>query len=1513
MDCHQIYRLTVVAVLLWCSAAPAAAQSGTFPQDPDGFLQAFTDRLRDTKREDLTQAAQALQKLYTEGTLDAVMVADMIEPASLMVDRRMGPDTYLLPFALAAAGIATNGHGGDRFSQWAQINLHLLGANTSPNNKPLRTWLEFSNSFFNTGVLSQSRSRSWEIQAEAYEFRPLPGSVEVFFPLAQLSGVVPGDTLVILRTRGSYFPGEELWRGTQGRIDFQRAGLSPSNVFVDFREYKINLGTSEVVIDTVLLTYTPLLPKPLEGRFVDKMVVNNTPEKTDYPQFRSFGSDPLAVELYPNVKYTGTFSLKGYRFQGFGSSEERATLEFYNYTGQLAVRARTSTSFVDDKDRIYSEEAKVTVYFGQDSIFHPNVKLRFDQLTSELTLTRENKGATSSPFYSSYHKVETRPDQIRWNINDSLMIMGPVMGLGKKEVDFSSINLFDEGLFMLIQGVVSYHPLVIMKRLVERSGGRREFQTLELAQEFNRSLTVEGVQAILYQLMLEGFIYYDKDQEKVFVQDKTINYVLSKGKKIDYDVIKIKSNATESGINSRMNIQTGRMDLQGVFEVNLSDSQFVRIFPKGKVLKLNQNRDMDFSGTVFGGSSDFYGDDFLFSYDSFAVVMSAIDSMVMFVPTGEMDRNGRPITAALNTTISGLSGTLYIDYPQNKSGAQNFEEYPYFKSNQPAMAHYDKPGVHGGAYDQERFFFEVDEFSVDSLDNIEPSRLGFSGTLKSDGIFPELRETLTVMPDRSLGFKTETPSTGLSLYEGKARYFDQVSLSNDGLIGSGRIEYLTTVLESDRFVFYPDSTKGMVNTLTINRQDKGVPFPQVANSGVALNWRPDGDSMTLAMRESSFQFFDGLTNLSGKVIVTPKGLLGSGVMDWDEARATSKDFRFGAMSMEADSTGFIIKSPEAERAALKLPNAYAKVDFEKRTGIFRANDEEAYTELPFNRYQTTVNDFAWDMNAGKISFNTSGRDFSQFRSQDPKQKGLGFQAKAGTYDMADHVLQLSGVPYIAVGDAHITPGQGEVVVEQDAVIRPIHNARIVFDSLYAYHVIEPATVKIQGRNAMHAEGDYRYLNRLDQEQIIRFGDIGVERRITETGDTLYETVARGIIPDSIPFYLDPKVLFKGPVKLTSTSEKVEFNGFARLNIVDTTYRAGWFAMNEAIESDNFLINIDGVLDENKDTAVVGIYRLFGSTDFYPSILAGTRRAKDKPVMRVKGFVQYREDEQMFIFGDPDKADGFSNRGSLLRFNDLNGTVEADGALNLMTDFGLCKVGAAAVTRKVKEDSVWRFRSTLGIKLLLTPELLAQFAQLFYDYNLDAEFLDYYGESSVFLRTLPQLVNAKEEERVMLGIETMAEFSRSKDYPFDMTFTDLNLVWNAESESWRGLNKPSEDGADPANQGGIAHIGDQTINQQALIAVEFAPRAAGDYFHVYVETELDDWFYFYYAKNVMKVISSIPEFNDAVNLTDPKKGTFKHPDGQQYSVMTIATVSERNRFLSKIGFFGDSEGEDEEEE
>ena len=67
------------------------------------------------------------------------------------------------------------------------------------------------------------------------------------------------------------------------------------------------------------------------------------------------------------------------------------------------------------------------------------------------------------------------------------------------------------------------------------------------------------------------------------------------------------------------------LKLRGVNSVNVSDSQEVIIYPRGKELTLKKNRDFDFSGVVQAGRFDIMGSNFGFKYDDFMIDMPNVD------------------------------------------------------------------------------------------------------------------------------------------------------------------------------------------------------------------------------------------------------------------------------------------------------------------------------------------------------------------------------------------------------------------------------------------------------------------------------------------------------------------------------------------------------------------------------------------------------------------------------------------------------------------------------------------------------------------------------------------------------------------------------------------------------------------------------------------------------------------------------------------------------------------------
>jgi hypothetical protein len=110
-------------------------------------------------------------------------------------------------------------------------------------------------------------------------------------------------------------------------------------------------------------------------------------------------------------------------------------------------------------------------------------------------------------------------------------------------------------------------------------------------------------------------------------------------------------------------------------------------------------------------------------------------------------------------------GVLFINKPENKSNRVRMSQYPILDVQAPSYVYFDKPSILGGAYDQ-RIYFYVPPFKVDSIAGANLAAIAFNGNFHSDNIFPEFQERLEVRQDKSMGFEHAVPPEGYQLYKG---------------------------------------------------------------------------------------------------------------------------------------------------------------------------------------------------------------------------------------------------------------------------------------------------------------------------------------------------------------------------------------------------------------------------------------------------------------------------------------------------------------------------------------------------------------------------------------------------------------------------------------------------------------------------------------------------------------------------------------------------------------------------
>ena len=182
------------------------------------------------------------------------------------------------------------------------------------------------------------------------------------------------------------------------------------------------------------------------------------------------------------------------------------------------------------------------IYSGKDSIYHPSINIKFDIPKQEMQLYRGQRGSDRNPFFSSQQNVNINVDKLLWRMaSDSLLLGTSAVSFSNASiVEFESLHYFDEGDLRRIQNISTTNPLTAIRAYANQEG-LRYLSADGLAKKMNPRFDATSIQSLLYDLVSQGFINYDADEGKIFVKDKVYHYTDAAAKKVDFDILKIKS------------------------------------------------------------------------------------------------------------------------------------------------------------------------------------------------------------------------------------------------------------------------------------------------------------------------------------------------------------------------------------------------------------------------------------------------------------------------------------------------------------------------------------------------------------------------------------------------------------------------------------------------------------------------------------------------------------------------------------------------------------------------------------------------------------------------------------------------------------------------------------------------------------------------------------------------------------------------------------------------------------
>ena len=1482
-------KLFIAVISLLSFAFLNAQQVSSFSTEHDKYMKELEQYLTSGKLEANVKTMEQFSKMVKEGKISSGWLDKVIATSNLMAGRLMSPYPYFHNYLNAVINASKSAKTDEQFDDWSTIVDQIIPDQKKGENNEFLKFIDFSNSFFQEGALNSTAAKTWKVLSTDYKLNYENNKPSVTFPTTTLIGFNRTDTISIKQTAGQYFPLETKWIGKSGRVDWARAGMDANKVFCTFKDYTVNTSNFNYIVDTVIFTNGDYFKQPLRGRLQDKMVSSTDSNSISYPRFESYDIGMNIKDIAPNVSYVGGFSLHGSKVLGYGTAEERAQLTFYARDGKTKLlTARSQSLSIRKGEELGADKAEIAIYFGTDSIYHPQLNLVYKIPKREMRLLRGETGIGQAKFTDSYHNDEFQTDAIFWNLDSSVLNLKILSGVGKKPGVYESTNYFNKELLRKTQGLASYEPLSVLKRLYEKNASR-DINATDFARALDPNMKEGEVKSLLYDLLASGFILYNEDLGVITIKDKAINYVLAKARKIDYDIITIKS-APQSG-NDYIDLKSSNINLKGVFEVPISDTAYVYFRPKKNAISLQKDRNMQFDGVMYAGRMDMMGEKFRFLYAPFTVELTQVDTMRINIPdSNKVDKYGQPVLKPMKSKVEGIKGLLEVDAPINKSGRTRLPQFPKLYSREKSYIYYDDSAIAKGAYGRKNFFFELEPFRLDSLNNFSPDIISWQGRLVSGGIFPDIKDSVHLQRDESLGFKSETPPGGYDLYKGKGKYYGKYELNYSGLQGDGRITHSTADFTSHDVRLYPDSMRGTTDTFRLAKTFEGVKTPSVTGTQDMIFWKPVSDSMHISMKDKDRPFAmydDTLTTFKGSLLLTGVGLRGNGTLDWDQATLTSKDISLKTMDLSADTASLNIKTT-GDKVTFKTPNVSAKVDFKTRIGDFKSNLKNIPTDFSYNQYNTAINEFKWFMDEKILDFKAPAAGLgAYFNSTRPDQKGLRFLGKRAIYYLVTSLLRIEQVPEIRVADASVVPDSGLVIIEGEAKMHQLRNAVIYADTVTKFHKFDSAVVDIYSKEEMKAMGNYHYTTK-DIKEIISFGDIGTKKSTEgarKKAHDLWTLVAKTNIDEKQKFVLYPNVGFNGEASIVASNPAVTFKGYAKIGLTDPKANTGAFFINQDVDPKTLALAYDEkTKDKNNNlvSASVNLSPLPDAPLMYTSLLAPKKDNKDVSIFKTTGIVTQLPSGE-YLFGDSDRIKNNAKSGNLLRYDDKKGTVKGEGKFTLGTNFGVIKYAAAGNVETKLDSGKYKLNLTLALDAQMGDKMQDRFEFYMVGDNADQPDITYDNERQK--KAIHAFADEDDDKKMLEEFDKTSLFTkRPKAVKANLVFTDVNFVFDPDDISLRSVGKI-----------GVAMIGKKVINKKLEGYIELQYKGGNDVFTVYLQTGTKGWIYFEYRPGALSILSSYDDINNNLKALAPDKRKIKG-DGKSFYLYTAASPLNKQDFV-----------------
>lgn len=1469
-----------------------SAQVTEFSTDPEKFIKQMEKHLASFNRSDAKEFAEVFEPVWL--SMDASVKSQVISLSNAMTTKKFRPYPEFKDYWQGVYECFGGKSSSEVFNQWQGILDELIELRKKDR---FQDFLASSSGLIVGGILYQSNVVRWDVRGGSFTFTYRQNSADIDIQDASLVCYANDDSTVIEGTSGVFQAFSNKWEGRGGKVYWIRAGLDPGETYAELAAYLINIKTSAFRADSVMLT-TPFFDEPIVGKIDEKVKRPPRSGKVSYPQFISDAQNLRIADVVPGVDYEGAFKLEGPVFIGSGKDESPASMIFYDRNDQPFIITR-STDYMLDSTKISARSAEATILIGEDTISHPSVILEYIMSDRKgplerprLSLTRPKEGLGQSPFLDTYHQLEIRSEAAYWEKGDTLLNFGRFFGSTVYDCEIESVDFFNADRFSRLAGVGGVNPAIQLWNEAKKLD-KFEWTAPDLASAMG--YTVEQIKPAFYNMSNMGLIKYSPSSETIKVRSKLKDYMEASMKKADHDPILFISDVSGIGHphNATVNTKTLDMKIRGLKRVVLSEAQFVRIYPDtSQEITVHKNRGMSFGGIIAAGSTEYFGSNFTFEYDAFKLNLIECDSMRFRV--WPFDNGQRQVR--LVSVLEDVKGDIRIDDPMNKSGylSRDFPDYPKLSVTKETYVFYDKQSIQGGVYDRSNFYFLVAPFEMDSLDNFNRDYFALDGVFKSADIFPEFAEQLKVQDDYSLGFVRKAEGEGVGIYSDNGNFKNTIRLSAQGLQGDGKIEFLTSTAYSDLFTFYPDSTSGIANEYANVTQKDPLEVPDVVGENVYVRFIPKEQVLQAASVKEPLRFIGEEATLKGRLYLTPEqGVTARGKMYFGNGILSARRFYYKQRQILSDTSEFVLTSVDLDELTMETENVSADVDFDKREGLFKSNDESNFVTFPENQYICYMDEFKWFMDADDIELQKKQRedltiettefDKPNFYSVHPDQDSLSFMAPKARYDGRKKIITCKDVPFIDVADARIVPDSGLVTVYKKADIETLENAVIIANNVTKNHRIENATVEVLAKRKYEASGDYFYVDETGESFKFSFVEI--------KPDSSYQTYAEGEILETDSFKLSPNFEFLGKVELQAANKFLVFDGATRIAHNCNQLARNWMNFRAEIDPQNIMIPVgEDMTDQEGEPIGTGVVLFSDSISLYSTFLSRKGDVEHPDILTASGFLYFDKGAKEYRIASEDKLKERSLPGNYVSLHSELCVIHGDGKIALDHGTGQMHMNTVGNLTSNMASGELTLRGSMGLDFPFPEKAIEAIA----DRIEKTEGLDPIDLSSTFYeKGLREIVGLDEANKIMADVTLKGEFKGKvpDEIVNPIYLADVRLQWDGEG-SFRSKGPI-----------GIANFFKDEVfkNVNGFIEIRYQrgrKKENRGTFTMYFELDDKTWYFFQYSNETLSVRSSDEKFNSVIAETKEDDLKYKGERGEDDLVVRLEPSDSKVRMFRR---------------